>query len=102
MLRDGTIIDVHSLQPSEWAGVCGVQWLSGDKKSNYTRFLNHAGGTHANCAVAADSKRFGRSHAIYTKKPIRAGEELFFNYGRDYWEAVGIVPDPPVDNQRAE
>ena len=53
-------------------------------KSNYTRYINHSTSPNGFLIVSTRWKT-ARIEAI---KPITPGEEIFFNYGEDYWQAA--------------
>ena len=78
-LVDGTIVDVHGWGNDEWSKMKtdGVAWVG--KDANWTRFINHASSAYQNLSVCTTSSRFGRSHAMYAKRDISAGEELFYS-----------------------
>lgn len=64
-------------------------WLVDGENSlqaNWLRFVNHSV-RKANCEAGA-CKVFGETFAIYLEatRPISAGRECFFNYGREYWD----------------
>ncbi|KIK95041.1 hypothetical protein PAXRUDRAFT_410373 [Paxillus rubicundulus Ve08.2h10] len=52
---------------------------------NATRFLNHKAGNHDN--VEAQTLLVNGEHQIgfFTKKKVKAREELFLDYGTKYW-----------------
>ena len=51
-------------------------------KANYTRFINHSDEPNAFLVVSTRWKT-ARFEAL---RDIEPGEEIFFNYGDDYWE----------------
>lgn len=51
------------------------------KKSNYTRYINHS--SKPNC-VFVTSNRW-KTAKVKAIKNIKTGEELFLDYGPDYW-----------------
>lgn len=51
-------------------------------KANYTRYINHSNQPNAFLVVSTRWKT-ARLEAI---QKIRPGEEIFFNYGDDYWD----------------
>lgn len=51
-------------------------------KANYTRYINHDDKPNAFLVVSTRWKT-ARFEAL---RDIEAGEEIFFNYGDDYWE----------------
>lgn len=69
-------------------------------KGNWTRNLNH-GGKYANCtadlvryeATMEDgAKREQWVVLVKVSKTINPGEQLLFDYGKNYWKKYGIVP----------
>ncbi len=62
--------------------VCRTHIIDGEgKDSNYTRFINHSDKPNAFLVVSSRWKT-ARFEALRTIEP---GEEIFFNYGDDYW-----------------
>ena len=53
-------------------------------KANHTRYVNHSSEPNAFLIVSTRWKT-ARLEAI---KPIAPGEEIFFNYGEDYWSST--------------
>lgn len=53
--------------------------------ANYTRYINHSFSPNAFLIVSTRWKT-ARLEAI---KPISPGDEIFFNYGEEYWAAAG-------------
>ena len=94
-LADGELLDVHGWTAQRWAesGLEGVGWAG--EHANWSRFINHASGDAQNVAVASTPARFGKSHALYAKRVIAAGEELYLSYGVNYWKARGVQPGLP-------
>jgi len=58
------------------------------ERANYTRYINHSDAPNAFLVVSTRWKT-ARFEAI---RVIEPGEEVFFNYGEDYWEAAGRAP----------
>ncbi|NDV63076.1 SET domain-containing protein [Puniceicoccales bacterium CK1056] len=52
-------------------------------KANYTRYINHSTSPNATMIISTRWK----SARIEAVEPISPGEEIFFNYGEDYWSA---------------
>ena len=66
-----------------------VMWVTKDHilvgegpKANYTRYINHNDEPNAFLVVSSRWKT-ARFQAL---RDIEPGEEIFFNYGDDYWE----------------
>jgi hypothetical protein len=63
--------------------VCSNHIIVGEgPKANYTRFINHADTPNAFLTVSSRWKS-ARFEALSVIEP---GEEIFFDYGEDYWE----------------
>ncbi len=63
--------------------VCRTHIILGEgPKSNYTRYINHSDDPNAFLVVSSRWKT-ARFEAL---RNIEPGEEIFFNYGEDYWE----------------
>jgi len=63
--------------------VCRTCIIDGQGEgSNYTRFINHSDQPNAFLIVSTRWKT-ARFEAL---RDIAPGEEIFFNYGEDYWE----------------
>lgn len=54
--------------------------LDGSPRWNTTRYINHA------CRPNCDAVTVGNRIMITTKRKVRAGEELTYNYGKDYFD----------------
>jgi SET domain-containing protein len=63
--------------------VCRTHIILGEgPKANYTRYINHDDTPNAFLVVSSRWKT-ARFDAL---RDIKPGEEIFFNYGEDYWE----------------
>ncbi|MEM8868211.1 MAG: SET domain-containing protein-lysine N-methyltransferase [Verrucomicrobiota bacterium] len=63
--------------------VCRTHIIVGDgPKANYTRYINHSDEPNVFLIVSSRWKT-ARFEAIRTIEP---GEEIFFDYGDDYWD----------------
>lgn len=63
--------------------VCRTHIIDGEGEgSNYTRFINHSDEPNAFLVVSSRWKT-ARFEAL---REIEPGEEIFFDYGEDYWE----------------
>ena len=51
--------------------------------SNYTRYINHSSKNPNAFLITSTRWKTARLEAI---KPIFPGEEIFYNYGDDYWD----------------
>ncbi|KAK7728769.1 PHD finger protein 6 [Diaporthe eres] len=65
----------------------GEFYLDASTDGNWTRFLNHS--CEPNCAFAR-ALRCGHTRVIYarTSRQVLAGEQLFADYGRDYFQSM--------------
>lgn len=63
----------------------GELYVDASAGGNWTRFMNHS--CEPNCAFAR-ALRCGHTRVIYarTRRDVQAGEELFVDYGVDYFE----------------
>lgn len=63
--------------------VCSTHIIVGEgPKANYTRYINHSDEPNAFLTVSSRWKT-ARFEAL---RVIEPGEEIFFDYGDDYWE----------------
>ncbi len=63
--------------------VCRTHIIIGEgPKANYTRYINHSDKPNAFLVVSSRWKT-ARFEAL---RDIEPGEEIFFDYGEDYWE----------------
>lgn len=60
-------------------------------KANYTRFINHAEEPNSLLVVSTRWKT-ARFECV---KPILPNEEIYFDYGEEYFEASPVTPLPP-------
>ncbi|MEM6911844.1 MAG: SET domain-containing protein-lysine N-methyltransferase [Verrucomicrobiota bacterium] len=70
--------------------VCKDCWIDGATGGNYTRFINHHG-KRPNAELIVTTR--WKKARIGAKRKIRPGEEIFFDYGKDYWEALALDPE---------
>lgn len=69
--------------------ICKDHWIYGEgKESNYTRYINHSSKPNVRLVVSTRWKT-ARFEAM---RKIKAGEELFFDYGDEYWIHIDISP----------
>jgi hypothetical protein len=54
--------------------------IDGSSRSNLARYINHS--CKPNCEAIADGNRI----LIHARRNIRAGEELHYDYGKEYME----------------
>ena len=98
VLANGAEANVHGWTDKAWLAMEheGVAWRG--QHASWTRFINHARGQYANLSHATTREKYGRAHALYAKRDIQVGEELFYDYGKDYWLARNIDPDNPRES----
>lgn len=54
--------------------------ILGNHQGNLARLMNHS--CRPNCEAEMDGKRI----FIYSKRVVKAGEELTYDYGKEYWD----------------
>ena len=70
--------------------VCSSHIIVGEgPKANYTRFINHSDEPNAFLTVSSRWKS-ARFEAL---RVIEPGEEIFFDYGDDYWEKDELLTE---------
>lgn len=55
--------------------------IDGKSRDNTARYINHS--CRPNCEVEIDEDDWTIN--VYSKRKIKAGEELTYNYGKSYW-----------------
>ncbi len=69
--------------------ICKDWWIYGEgKESNYTRYINHSDKPNAELVTSVRWK----TARFKVLKTIKEGEEIFFDYGKDYWDNVDFKP----------
>lgn len=58
----------------------GGKTIDGGTRKNLARYINHS--CKPNCEPEMDGKRI----FVYAKRNIKEGEELTYNYGKEYWK----------------
>ncbi len=67
--------------------ICKDHWVVGEGKgSSYTGYINHSDNPNTRFVV---STRWKKARVEATKR-ICCGEEVFIDYGPEYWEAMEI------------
>jgi len=69
--------------------------IDGARVGNETRYINHANDDRANAHVVLKLVCGDRRIGMYALRDIKAGEEILFNYGAEYWrfqKPLDIVP----------
>ena len=67
---------------SPFSGYC----VNGLKNGNYTAFFNHSDYPNVSTKVIVHESEIHT--AFFTKKYIKKGEQLFIDYGDEYWESA--------------
>ncbi|TGN20180.1 SET domain-containing protein [Leptospira idonii] len=69
--------------------ICKDWWIYGEGKlSNYTRYINHSDKPNLELVTSVRWK----TARFKVLKAIPEGAEVFFNYGKDYWDNVDFKP----------
>lgn len=55
--------------------------IDGTIRENTARYINHS--CRPNCEIEIEKERV----LVFSKKEIQAGEELGYNYGKEFWNA---------------
>jgi SET domain-containing protein len=63
-------------------GVNSKWTIDGTPRSNTARYINHS------CRPNCEAIISGRRVWIWSKRAIKAGEELSYNYGKDYFDTL--------------
>lgn len=95
LLDNGKEVNVHEWGKDEWDALQsdGIAWIG--KCASWTRFINHASAKFQNLSVCTKSDKFGRSHALYSKRDILPGEELFYSYGAGFFKTRNLTAEDP-------
>lgn len=71
--------------------ICKDHWLYGEgRHANYTRYINHDGENPNAELIVSTRWKTARFQAM---RAIQPGDEIFFDYGADYWDALGVKPN---------
>lgn len=79
----GPLISNEEVERSRGRYFFGVnsRWsIDGSPRSNLARYINHS------CSPNAEAIISGRRVWIWSRKKIKAGEEITYNYGKEYFE----------------
>jgi uncharacterized protein len=79
----GPLISNEEVEKSRGRYFFGVnsRWsIDGSPRSNLARYINHS------CSPNAEAIISGRRVWIWSKRRIKAGEEITYNYGKEYFE----------------
>ena len=63
-------------------GVNKTSSIDGVARSNVARYINHS------CKPNAEALISGRRVWIWSRKKIKAGEEIVYDYGKEYFEGI--------------
>lgn len=55
--------------------------IDGTTRTNTARYINHS------CRPNCEAETIGGRVFIFAKRKILPGEELFYDYGKDYWQS---------------
>ena len=70
--------------------ICKDYWIWGEGRwANYTRFINHSEKKPNLLLVTSTRWKTARFKVI---RKVKAGEELFFDYGKEYWDNIDLKP----------
>jgi SET domain-containing protein len=81
----GPLISNEVVEVSRGKYFFGVntKWsIDGSPRNNIARYINHS------CKPNCEALLSGRRVWIWSKKKIRVGEEITYNYGKEYFEDV--------------
>lgn len=79
----GPLISNEEVEKSRGKYFFGVnsRWsIDGSPRSNLARYINHS------CSPNAEAIISGRRVWIWSKRRIKAGEEITYDYGKEYFE----------------
>jgi hypothetical protein len=62
--------------------VSDTQTIDGKGRNNVARYINHSCAPNAEAELDEDELRI----RIYAKKKILPGEEILYDYGKEYWD----------------
>ena len=101
----GPVTTYDAFMASDSSGRYAMALSNGDvvdgedeRRSGYVRFINHSV-RKANCRNCEAFRSQGGPLAvayIETLRAIQPGEELLFDYGPEYWEAMGVPRFSPL------
>jgi SET domain-containing protein len=99
----GRLIPNEKVETSNGKYFFGVntKWsIDGSPRSNVARYINHSCGPNAE-AFVSDRRRVW----IWSRRNIKAGEEITYDYGKDYFEwfiePAGCKCDKCISNSKA-
>jgi len=69
--------------------ICKNHWINAvGPNANYTRYINHSANPNTELVVSTRWKTV----RVRCQRLIRPGEEVFYDYGDEYWEVLGVKP----------
>ena len=74
--------DVDKRRGKYFFGVNTKWTIDGSPRSNVARYINHS------CKPNAEALISGRRVWIWSRKKIKAGEEIAYDYGKEYFEDI--------------
>ena len=95
----GQLMSGSSFEAGDSDGHYAMILSSGDvvdgadpERSNFVRYINHSV-RKANCKTEDMVDTLTGAVAVYVtvEKPIRPGDELFMDYGVQYWDSMGLA-----------
>jgi SET domain-containing protein len=72
--------EVHRRKGKYFFGISSKESIDGSKRTNIARYINHS------CNPNAEALQNGKRIFIWSKKKIQPGEEITYNYGKEYFE----------------
>lgn len=72
--------EVESRSGKYFFGVNSKWSIDGSARSNVARYLNHS------CKPNAEAFIYGHRIWVYSKRSIKAGEQITINYGKEYFD----------------
>ena len=88
------IRDWHASREPHWSSlylmwICKNHWINAvGPKANYTRYINHSANPNSELVISTRWK----TARIRSRRTIRPGDEIFYDYGDEYWQVLGVDP----------
>lgn len=76
------------------------QYIDSQRMGNHTRFINHENGHRANTYAKISLVNLEHRIKFHASKSIRAGEELFFDYGQQFTDHHNLQTEVPTRNKK--
>lgn len=91
ILRDADVEHEPYLSSLYLLWICRDHWILGEGEgSNYTRYINHSR-RRPNLELITSTR--WKTARFVAMRAIPKDTELFFDYGEEYWDALGANPD---------